>query len=138
MNDKMRMLWYAIQEKYERNIKPIYPRITVEVLGGEHKVGSIWLPDGAGTSKQNRPVYEGVVMDVYEPTIRIVSGKEVLFKPMVKVGDHIVFPHWSGDQKGLRHGDTRFIPEPEIIGIVDYVAKKNEKRVAKTTSGGKR
>lgn len=137
--DPLTDLRLKIAEEYTRKVKPLYPRIVIRVLGGELMSERIIIPDGPGMSKQNRPVYEGVVLEVFEPTYREIDKKQVLFKPSVQPGDHVIFPHWSGDQKGLREreGAVRYIPDNEIIGVVEYKRKKGTER-AVTTSGGKR
>jgi len=121
-----------IMEEYERKPRPLYPRYTVRDLGREIKVGSFWIPEGFADKYQNKPVHEGVVVEVYKPVVREFKyrGEQVsiLVKPVVNVGDHILFPHWSGDQKGLRDGMMKFIREDEIIAVVDYERKPGEER----------
>lgn len=86
----------ALQEFKDRNInfQPMYPAVVVRVLPKEHMSGSLWLPDTA----QNKPVYEGIVIRSYPPKrTKLDSGKYITLESGLEPGDHILFPHWSGE-----------------------------------------
>src|SRR6266699_1776180 len=70
--------------------------------------------------------YERKIKPLYPRILVRVLGKEVKF------GDHILHPHWAGDQKGLRleEGDVRFLPEDQIVAVLEYTRKPGEVPVA--------
>ncbi len=82
-------------EDLKVNFQPLYPAILVRVLPKEHMQGGLWLPD----TKQNKPVYEGIVLRVYPPKrIQLDNGKWITMDSGLEIGQHILFPHWSGEQ----------------------------------------
>lgn len=84
-----------LSRKLKINYTPMYPAVLVRVLPKEHiSVGGLWLPD----TKQNKPIYEGIVLRVYPPKrIQLDSGKWITMDSGLAMGDHILFPHWSGE-----------------------------------------
>jgi co-chaperonin GroES (HSP10) len=114
----------AIEEFHTRNINfvPLYPAILIRVLPKEQvSSGGIIMPE----TKQNKPLYEGIVLRLYEPKRVKVDDKWVLVDAGVEVGDHIVFPHWSGepvpwlsDENNI-HGfdEYRLIPARGIVAL---------------------
>jgi hypothetical protein len=104
--------------------------------------GRIVLADMDGPGKQNKPVYEAVVLEVYKRYCRDEWRRNLYkqtdvepdwvtvrtwFEPIVEVGDHIMFQHWVGvpvPPLDLGIGDYRVIPEQEIICKVEYEKKK--------------
>lgn len=84
-----------LEKRLKINFQTLYPAILVRVLPKEHiTAGGLWLPD----TKQNKPIYEGIVLRVYPPKrIKLDSGKWITMDAGLEVGDHIAFPHWSGE-----------------------------------------
>jgi hypothetical protein len=131
-------LHQAVHELYERcdvTVEPLFPKILVRVLPREQKIGSIWLPD----KKQNKPVWEGVVLKVYkpfyqkiylseadwvaddpDPEIRYTQKVECALQP----GDHVLFPHIEfgivPTPMDEGRGDYRCVPEHVILCTLDY------------------
>jgi len=88
----------ALEEynKLNLNIVPMYPAVLIRLLPKERvsRSGLIYFPD----EKVNKPVYEGIVIRSYEPKHVLVNkGRRILVESGVKPGDHILFPHWSGE-----------------------------------------
>ena len=98
----MTLAEHAIQEyedlerKVKINFQPMYPGVLIRVLPKEHiSQGGIWLPDA---KQQNKPIYEGIVLRTYNPyRLKLDNGKWVTMVAGVDPGDHILFPHWSGE-----------------------------------------
>jgi co-chaperonin GroES (HSP10) len=131
MNDRVKELYNAVDAEYDRKIRPLYPHILVRVLPKAQKIGMIYTPDN-----QNKTVWEGVVMEVYGSTLRVVNGSDVRFDPKVSIGDHVVFPHWAGAPYGsLGDEGFRLVDEKEIAAILEYSWKEGEPRISQTMSG---
>jgi co-chaperonin GroES (HSP10) len=120
----------AIQEyedlsrKLKIRYQPLYPTVLIRVLPKEHMQGGLWLPD----TKQNKPVYEGIVLRVYPPKrIQLDSGKWITMDSGLSVGDHILFPHWSGESvpwlrealsaKDVADEEYRLIPARGLLSL---------------------
>lgn len=146
--DSLDQLRERVDAEYTIKAKPLYPRVLVRVLGKELMYkGTIIIPDSPGQNMQHKPVYEGIVLAVYESKWiqhRTLmdddaedwpSGKgSILIEPIVKVGDHILFPHYEG-QKLYSTDDVKFIPEHSIVGILEYTRKPGEVPVSRTITG---
>lgn len=167
LEKKEKQLAKLCQEIYElavegRTMIPRHPYVLVRVLPKEHKTeGGIWLADNA----QNKPVYEGIVLSVWEPyqEERRVYDKDgerigttfIDHKCELEVGDRVAFPHYEGvsmqgylDDKYyrlIREGsDQNQYPYMSVLGKLHYhgdvdIAKKIRKLTALaasiTTSG---
>jgi len=108
-----------------RAFQPMYPWVLVKVLKREQKHGSIVLLEG---SKQNKPTHEGIVVTTWAPCSKPMKGKMVDIRSELKVGDHVLFPHWAGlPVAGLDVDDYRIVKECEwgadkeggIIGLLE-------------------
>lgn len=106
------------------NFQPLYPAVLVRVLPKEHMQGGIWLTD----SKQNKPVYEGIVLRTYPPKrIKLDSSKWLTMDSGLSMGDHILFPHWSGEpvpwlrnilaSKSVEAEEYRVIPARGLLSL---------------------
>jgi len=144
-------LYGKVLEGYERKVKPTKGRILVRVLGKEIKIGRITIPDFADKFQQGKPVYEGIVLEVYAPywkriqytydspqgTREVKKPIDVYCEPSLKPGDHILFAFWAGAKITLGdiYNEIRFIPEEEIQAVVEYALLPGEEPTAVTLSG---
>lgn len=114
----------ALEEFHKRsvNFQPLYPAVLVRVLPKE-KVsdsGLIYLPD----EKVNKPIYEGIVLRTYLPHTMVWKGKHITLTSGLEVGDHVLFPHWSGEpvpglhdeSNTLANEEYRLIPAKSFLG----------------------
>jgi co-chaperonin GroES (HSP10) len=140
MTDTVRELFMKLQDEYRREVVPRYPLIVVRVLGKEVKVGRIWIPDSDWPSIQpNKPALEAIVLCTYEPFTKIINKQEVLFRPQVKEGDHVLFHHASVLQGQISLGSKlAFIDEKDIYGVITYTRIEGEEPRSMTMSGGLR
>lgn len=114
----------------ERHIQPLKPFLLVRTLPRSTSMGGvIVLPE-----KQNKPNLEGVVLAVFKPYWEKVEetckedGKHydisVYNECDVKVGDHIVFPHFVGlPDSFLDDQEYRLIKEDDAIAVLHYREK---------------
>ena len=116
-----------------REIDPLFPWVLVQILPKEQKYkGVLILPDFSGKDKaQNKPMYEGIVLKTWKPFWRHFKTNhmpdneqscaetretEIWVESQLQPGDHILFPHWSGQPAGfLDEKEFRLIQE-----ISDY------------------
>ena len=68
-----------------------FPWCLIYVLPREQRRGLVYLPDGNGQKKQNKTILEGIVLRVWKD-----EEKEKTVHHHVKVGNHVLFPHWAG------------------------------------------
>src|SRR5580698_1373669 len=103
------------------------PKITVRVLPKEHRTESgLYIPGAVS----NKPVYEGIVVEVWRPydeehKIKVNGKMEMVTthrQCCVKVGDRVLFPHWEGQPMSeyLDEKYYRIIPDFCIFGTLDY------------------
>lgn len=115
-----------LSRKLKINFTPAYPGVLVRVLPKEHmSAGGIVLPD----TKQNKPIYEGIVLRTYPPKrLKLDSGKWITMDSGLSLGDHILFAHWSGEPvpwlrdalgaKAVENEDYRLIPARGFLSLV--------------------
>jgi co-chaperonin GroES (HSP10) len=114
---------YADTERY---IQPLKPFILVRTLPRSTiTAGGILMPE-----KQNKPNIESVVLAVYEPywenVYEQVSDKDISVynECDIKVGDHIVMPHFVGmPDTFLDEREYRLIKEDDAIAVLHYREK---------------
>jgi co-chaperonin GroES (HSP10) len=77
------------------DLQPLYPAVLVRVLPKEtiSRSGLIYLPD----EKVNKPIFEGIVLRTWKDKTVHVKDKPYRMTCPVSAGDHILFPHWSGE-----------------------------------------
>lgn len=92
------------------SFKPLHDRVLVERIESEEKTtGGIIIPDTA----REKPM-EGRVIAVGSGSID-ENGK---IRPLdVKVGDHILFGKWSGNEVKFEGKDYLIMKESDIMGI---------------------
>lgn len=92
------------------SFKPLHDRVLVERIESEEKTtGGIIIPDTA----KEKPM-EGRVIAVGSGSID-ENGK---IRPLdVKVGDHILFGKWSGNEVKFEGKDYLIMKESDIMGI---------------------
>jgi co-chaperonin GroES (HSP10) len=118
----------AVLEEYKAlgiGFEPLYPAVLIRVLPKEHMThGGLWLPD----TKQNKPIYEGIVLRTYPPKrIKLDDGSWRTMDSGLEVGDHICFPHWSGEAvpwlrnqlsaKDIHDEEYRLIPARGLLSL---------------------
>jgi chaperonin GroES len=100
------------------SIRPLYDRIVVKrIEEGESKVGGLFIPDSAKEKPQ-----QGEVVAVGNGK-RGDDGKLIPLE--VKVGDHILFGKYSGNDVPKNYGDDHLIMrEDEVLAVIENVGKK--------------
>lgn len=99
------------------SVTPRYPRVLVRVIPKEiSSYHGIILPG----KQENKPIYEGQVVRIYEP--RKIEGTVVSCS--VKRGDHVLFQHYEGepiprlDPLGWRSGEWRLLREDCLLATL--------------------
>lgn len=155
-----RELETTIQKIYKlafgaRRIVPIHPYVLVFVLPKEHVTESgLWLAD----TSQSKPVYEGLVLETWQPYFETKQIKRpatgymppridefvILHESDIKVGDRVLFPHYEGislldyDEKYfklIREGsDQNKFPYMSVLGVADYTGDIKYKKTLIATA----
>lgn len=134
IKDQIYELAFKMYEECGRRIIPKCPWLLVKVLTKEQKAGRVILPQ-----TQNKIVYEGIVLETWQPfwkKVRTTKSdkadvKEIYMEPLVKPGDHVLFPHYEGLPAGslLDEKEFRLIRESnpadpegrcELLGKLEY------------------
>jgi co-chaperonin GroES (HSP10) len=121
---------YADTERY---IQPLKPFLLVRTLPRSTiTAGGILMPE-----KQNKPNIESVVLAVYEPYYEHAFATDgtdisVYNECDIKVGDHIVMPHFVGmPDTFLDEREYRLIKEDDAIAVLRYREKGELREMAK-------
>lgn len=106
---------------------PKFPWVLVHVLPREQRIGSLWVPGDA--KHQNKVTLEGVV-------VRLWKADHLKVKSELKIGDHVLFPHWVGQPFADRSAQDfkvirEYIPDYQgtqiddghIFSTLDYTDK---------------
>lgn len=93
-----------LYQQYEREWHPMFPWVIVRVLKKSHRTDAgLFLPE-----VQNKTIHEGIVLAVWSPMVMAKLGKlvdadrvalnpdAVYYESSLKIGDHVLFPHWAG------------------------------------------
>ena len=98
------------------NIRPLHDRIIVHRLDeGEQRVGGIIIPDNAREKPQ-----QGSVIAVGNGALK--GGKRKALD--VKVGDHILFGKYSGQEIRLDGQEVFIMKEDDVLAILDSSTRK--------------
>lgn len=93
------------------NFMPLKDRVLIKRINQEEKTpGGIIIPDTA----KEKPV-EGEVLAV-GPGVRDDHGN--LCELEVKVGDHVLFAKWGGNEVKIQGEDYVIMKESDILGIL--------------------
>lgn len=135
----------AVLKEYKEtgfNVVPLFPSVLIRVLPNPLKTSSglLHLPEDHNKGNHN-VLYEGIVIRSYEPKTTVFQGKEIRYDSGLESGDHVIFPHWSGEPvQGLDDEKYRLVPQRgvrsqagdrssgEVLGIL----KKAEKLTVDT------
>lgn len=108
---------------------PKFPWVLVYILPREQRAGKLWVP--GDTKNQNKVTLEGVV-------VRLWKAEHIPYKTDLKIGDHVLFPHFAGQPFANRSAEEfrvikedipRFengISDGHIFAKVNYSSKKIE------------
>lgn len=93
-------------------VRPLSDRVVVRRQDAEEKTaGGIVLPDSA----KNKP-QQGKVMAVGNGRILKDGSRRGL---QVKVGDHVLFTAWAGDEYKDKDGQILLMREEDILAVMD-------------------
>lgn len=96
----------------KRKVTPQGDRLVVRrVQQPTTTIGGVHLPDTA----QEKPI-EGEILAV-GPGRTLDNG--TLLKPTVKVGEHILFPKYSGTEVTIDGAELLIIAEKDVLAVVD-------------------
>lgn len=92
--DKLAELILEEYESKKVNFQPLYPAVMVRILP-KRKITAegVILTDQAN----HKVAYEAIVIRTYTPKKIKVNNKVILMDSDLVPGDHILFPHWSGE-----------------------------------------
>jgi co-chaperonin GroES (HSP10) len=114
-----------VYEETERFIQPLKPFMLIRTLPRSTiTAGGILMPE-----KQNKPNIEAVVLAVYKPYWEHATDAQggdisVYNECDVKVGDHIILPHFVGQPDTfLDEREHRLIREDDAIATLHYREK---------------
>jgi hypothetical protein len=133
----------AIYNAGEVRIKPTWPWVLIRLVPKEQQYGSLYLPDNAGSAKQHKPLWEGIVLETWAPHWSLMrlpqvesKDQEIWRESDFKRGDRVLFPHFAGlPVKFLDENNYRLIrewtfdPHGGALGIVHYDGDKKYKKV---------
>lgn len=125
---KFQQLAIEIYEKGVVRIQPNWPWVLVRVVPKEQRFGRLYLPDNAGAQAQNKPQWEGIVLEVWNSHWSKIrqrfktdgSGLEAKYveeeiwrQSDFKRGDRVLFPHFAGmpGPEGLDPNKYRLVRE---------------------------
>lgn len=125
--DELYELAQRMYKSFNRRIKPIYPWVLVRVLPKEQQLGRIWVPES-----QNKVIYEGIVLETWEPFLKSVQMREedcpsrreyyIEVKSELYPSDHVLFPHFEGMPVPYLNGE-----EKDAYRLVRETNNKDEK-----------
>lgn len=139
-----------IYELGEVFIQPTWPWVLIRVVPKEQRFGSLILPDNAGAQAQNKPQWEGIVLQTWKPhwSSTTQTVKETAFtrrdrdgeiwrESDFKRGDRVLFPHFAGmpGPQGLDSNKYRLVrewtfdPNGGVQGIIHYEPDKRYREV---------
>ena len=91
------------------NIKPLFDRVVVkEIPDKPEKLGNIILPE----ITKKPEISEVVALGIGE-----IDGKKVNFE--VKIGDHVIFNKFSGNEFKIDNEIYTIIKEKDILAIIE-------------------
>jgi len=152
LEERFAKLAQEIYEQSERRIQPTWPWVLIRVVPKEQQYGLLYLPDSAGSSQQNKPLHEAIVLETWKPHWSRVTGKynpgtaevwkagdrgnEIWRESEFKRGDRILYPSYAGlpmkfldEQKYRLVREWTFDPNGGCLGIVHYDKDKKYKPV---------
>src|SRR5437762_1033960 len=94
------------------SIKPLFDNVLVKPVDADAKSASgIILPESAKEKPQ-----VGIVMAVGPGT---VDDKGNLVKMVVKVGDHVMYKKWGGNEVKVDGAEWMLVEQKDILAIVE-------------------
>jgi co-chaperonin GroES (HSP10) len=109
LEKKFAQLAQEIYEAGERRIQPTWPWVLIRLVPKEQRFGSLYLPDNAGAAQQNKPLWEGIVLETWPAhwsrVKQIIDGSnfradkkqtEIWRESEFKRGDRVLFPSFAG------------------------------------------
>ena len=105
------------------NFRPLHDRVVVRrIEEDETTAGGIILPDTA----KEKPM-QGEILAV-GPGARNEKGEVVPLD--VKVGDHVLFGKWSGNEVTIDGEELAIMKEADIMGVLETPRAKKRKKAA--------
>ena len=105
------------------NFRPLHDRVVVRRIDeDETTTGGIIIPDTA----KEKPM-QGEILAV-GPGARNEKGEIVPLD--VKVGDHVLFGKWSGNEVTIDGEELAIMKESDIMGVLEITHVKKRKKAA--------
>ncbi len=105
------------------NFRPLHDRVVVRrVEEDETTTGGIIIPDTA----KEKPM-QGEILAV-GPGARNENGEVVPLD--VKIGDHVLFGKWSGNEVTIDGEELAIMKEADIMGVLETTRAKKRKKAA--------
>ena len=105
------------------NFRPLHDRVVVRrIEEDETTTGGIIIPDTA----KEKPM-QGEILAV-GPGARNEKGEVVPLD--VKVGDHVLFGKWSGNEVTIDGEELAIMKEADIMGVLETSRAKKRKKAA--------
>ncbi len=105
------------------NFRPLHDRVVVRRIDEEETTtGGIIIPDTA----KEKPM-QGEILAV-GPGARNDKGEVVPLD--VKVGDHVLFGKWSGNEVTIDGEELAIMKEADIMGVLETSRAKKRKKAA--------
>ncbi len=105
------------------NFRPLHDRVVVRrIEEDETTTGGIIIPDTA----KEKPM-QGEILAV-GPGARNEEGEVVPLD--VKVGDHVLFGKWSGNEVTIDGEELAIMKEADIMGVLEISRAKKRKKAA--------
>ncbi len=105
------------------NFRPLHDRVVIRRIDEEETTtGGIIIPDTA----KEKPM-QGEILAV-GPGARNDKGEVVPLD--VKVGDHVLFGKWSGNEVTIDGEELAIMKETDIMGVLEISHAKKRKKAA--------
>ncbi len=105
------------------NVRPLHDRVVVRrIEEDETTTGGIIIPDTA----KEKPM-QGEILAV-GPGARNDKGEVVPLD--VKIGDHVLFGKWSGNEVTIDGEELAIMKEADIMGVLETSRAKKRKKAA--------
>ena len=134
LEQKFAKLSQQIYEEGTRRIHPTWPWVLIRLVPKEQQYGRLYLPDSTGSSAQNKPLHEGIVLATWKAHWsrfrkpgEEATSQEVWRESDFEVGDRVLFPSFAGlpvsflDEQHYRMvREWTFDPNGGVMCKVDY------------------
>lgn len=100
LESELSFIAQQIYEMGERRIQPLWPWLLIRLVPKEQSRNGLVLPENFGASTQNKPLFEGIVLETWKPHWRRIKelgeNKDHYRMSDLMIGDRVLFPSFAG------------------------------------------